>query len=160
VGSVLLLILVFCVPLLCVFTFWVPCCDVRYDFRIQTLFALSLPPVVCRRAHVLEKAIEIITKFLLQGGVICLPNGRHTNKYRCIAIINKTKADVNVVTWQATRKSLQNIGLVNVICIVSRTMIGDLQCCFYADLRVWYYHNLCTVRYGSEKNLQTTEKVF
>jgi uncharacterized oligopeptide transporter (OPT) family protein len=43
-------------------------------------------------------ATEIITKFLLQGGVICLPNGRHTNKYRCIAIINKTKADVNAVT--------------------------------------------------------------
>jgi hypothetical protein len=48
--------------------------------------------------------------------VICLPNGRHTNKYRCIAIINKTKADVNAVTWQASRKSLQNIGLVNVSC--------------------------------------------
>jgi hypothetical protein len=29
---------------------------------------------------------------------ICLPNGRHTNKYRCIAIVNKTKADVNAVT--------------------------------------------------------------
>jgi len=31
VGSVLLLILVFCVVLLCVFTFLVPCCDVRCD---------------------------------------------------------------------------------------------------------------------------------
>jgi len=26
---------VFCVVLLCVFTFWVPCCDVRYDFRMK-----------------------------------------------------------------------------------------------------------------------------
>jgi len=34
-------------------TFWVPCCDVRYDFRIKTMFGSSLPPVVCRRAHVL-----------------------------------------------------------------------------------------------------------
>jgi hypothetical protein len=47
------IILVFCVVLFCVFTFWVPCCDVRYDFRIKTMFGLFLPPVVCRRAHVL-----------------------------------------------------------------------------------------------------------
>ena len=30
---VLLILLVFCVVLLCVFTYLVPCCDVRYDFR-------------------------------------------------------------------------------------------------------------------------------
>ena len=35
VGSVLLIFLVFCIVLLCVFTFWVPCCDVRYYFRIK-----------------------------------------------------------------------------------------------------------------------------
>ena len=36
VGSVLLIVLVFfCVVLLCVFTLWVSCCDVRYDFRIK-----------------------------------------------------------------------------------------------------------------------------
>ena len=43
----------FCVVLLCVFAFWVSCCDVRYDFRIKTMFGSSLPPVVCRREHVL-----------------------------------------------------------------------------------------------------------
>ena len=37
----------------CVFPVCVPCCDVRYDFRMQTMFVSSLPPVVCRRAHVL-----------------------------------------------------------------------------------------------------------
>ena len=31
----------------------VPCCDVRCDFRMQTMFGSSLPPVVCSRAHVL-----------------------------------------------------------------------------------------------------------
>jgi len=31
----------------------VPCCNVRYDFRIKTIFGSALPPVVCRRAHVL-----------------------------------------------------------------------------------------------------------
>jgi hypothetical protein len=40
---------VLCVLLLCVLTFWVPCCD----FRIQTMVGSSLPPVVCKRAHVL-----------------------------------------------------------------------------------------------------------
>ena len=35
-GSVLLIFLLcVCVFLLCVFTFYVPCCDVRYDFRIK-----------------------------------------------------------------------------------------------------------------------------
>ena len=53
VVSVLLIVLVFCVVLLCIFTFWVPCCDVRYDFRIETMFSSSLPSVVWRRAHVL-----------------------------------------------------------------------------------------------------------
>jgi hypothetical protein len=27
--------LIVCVVLLCVFTFWVPCCDIRYDFSIK-----------------------------------------------------------------------------------------------------------------------------
>ena len=35
----------FGVVLLCVFTFRVPCCNVRYDFRIKTVFGSSLPPV-------------------------------------------------------------------------------------------------------------------
>ena len=29
-----------------------PCCDVRYHFHIKTMFSSSLPPVVCRKAHV------------------------------------------------------------------------------------------------------------
>ena len=44
---------VFYAVLLCILTFWVPCCDVRYDFRIKEMFGSSLPPVVCRMAHVL-----------------------------------------------------------------------------------------------------------
>jgi hypothetical protein len=58
VGSVLLIFLVICVVLLCVFTFRVPCCDVSYDFRIKTMFDSFLPPVVHRdllRAHVIFK---------------------------------------------------------------------------------------------------------
>jgi hypothetical protein len=34
---------------ICAFTFWVLCCDVRYDFHIKTMFGASLPPVVYRR---------------------------------------------------------------------------------------------------------------
>jgi hypothetical protein len=53
VASVLLILLVVYVILLCIFTFLVPCCDVRYEFRIKTMFGSSLPLVVCRRDHVL-----------------------------------------------------------------------------------------------------------
>ena len=41
--------LVFFVVLSCVFTFWAPCCVVRYDFRKNRKFGSSLPPVVCKR---------------------------------------------------------------------------------------------------------------
>ena len=51
VGLVLLIFSVFCVVLLCVFTLLVPCCYVRYDFRIKTMFGSSFPSVVCRTAH-------------------------------------------------------------------------------------------------------------
>ena len=53
VVSVLLIFLVFCVVLLCVFTFSVQCREVCYDFRIKTVFGSSLPLVVCRKLHVL-----------------------------------------------------------------------------------------------------------
>jgi hypothetical protein len=45
--------LIFWVVLLCVFTFWVPCWDVRCDFRIKAMLVSSVPSVVCRRPHVL-----------------------------------------------------------------------------------------------------------
>jgi hypothetical protein len=51
--TVLLIFLVVCVVQLCVFTFSVPCCEVRYDFRIKTMIGSSLRAIVCRRAHVL-----------------------------------------------------------------------------------------------------------
>ena len=57
VGSVLLIFLVICVVLLCVFTFWVPC-YICYDSRIKTMFRSSLPQVVHRDllwAHVIFK---------------------------------------------------------------------------------------------------------
>ena len=53
VESVMSVFLVFCFVLLYVFSFWVPCCYVRYDFCIETVFGSSLPPVVCRRVSVL-----------------------------------------------------------------------------------------------------------
>jgi hypothetical protein len=53
VVSPLLIFLVFCVVLWCIFTFWVPSCDFRYDFRIKNDVRSSLDPIVCRRTHVL-----------------------------------------------------------------------------------------------------------
>jgi hypothetical protein len=49
----------FCVVLLCVFTFCISRYDVRYDFRMKTMFGSSLPPVVCRMAHVLFKCLFV-----------------------------------------------------------------------------------------------------
>ena len=39
----------------------VPCCDVRCDFRIQTMFGSSLSPVGCRRAHVIFTGFFVFT---------------------------------------------------------------------------------------------------
>ena len=50
-GIRVAIFLVFCIVLLCVFTFLLPCCDIHYDSCIKTMFGSSLPPVVCRRVH-------------------------------------------------------------------------------------------------------------
>ena len=42
-----------CVVLLCVFTLVVPCCNVCYDFLINTMFGSFLPSVAFLRAYVL-----------------------------------------------------------------------------------------------------------
>ena len=68
VGSVLFIFIVFYVFLLCVFTVWVPYCDVRNDFGIQPIFGSMLPPVFCRRAHVL------LTLFVLVCAQWCPTN--------------------------------------------------------------------------------------
>ena len=39
--------------ILCVFTFIVLCCLIHYDFRINAMYILSLPSVVCKRNRVL-----------------------------------------------------------------------------------------------------------
>ena len=49
VECLLLIFSVFLVVLLCVFTFLVSCCGVRYDFSLKTM---SLPTVACRSVHV------------------------------------------------------------------------------------------------------------
>jgi len=56
-GSVLLIVLVFCVVLLYFATFRVSCYDVRYDFRIKTMFGSSLPQVVCKKGASLINVI-------------------------------------------------------------------------------------------------------
>jgi hypothetical protein len=53
VGSVLLMFLAICMFLLCVFAFWILWCGVRCDFRINTMFGSSLPPVLWGSDHVL-----------------------------------------------------------------------------------------------------------
>ena len=71
-GSVLHIILVFCVVLLCVFTFWIPCCDVRYDFRIKTMFDSPFPLVVCRRSHVYLRYLCLLAYSGVQHILCCV----------------------------------------------------------------------------------------
>ena len=72
-GSVLLICLVFCVVLLCLFMFWVPCCDVRCGFRMKRMFGSSLSPVVCRRSHVLFRLfLFVCIWWCLTHIVLCL----------------------------------------------------------------------------------------
>ena len=70
------LVLFLCCPIL--FTFWVPCCDVRYDFRIKTMFGSSLTAVICRRVHVLFTLFVFVcvqwclTHIVLCSNFVCL----------------------------------------------------------------------------------------
>jgi len=54
-----------------VFTLSVPCCHVRYDFRIKTMFGSPLPPVFCRRAHVLFTLFVLIAHSGVQHILCC-----------------------------------------------------------------------------------------
>jgi hypothetical protein len=80
VGSVLLIVLVFCAVLLCVYTFWVTCCDARYHFSLKTMFSSSLPPVVCRREHVLFALFVFVCVWLCPTHIVlffsssCVPH--------------------------------------------------------------------------------------
>ena len=57
--------------LLCVFTFWVPCCDVRYDFRIA-MVGSSITPVVCRGGSTLMYVICICLSILVSNTLSCV----------------------------------------------------------------------------------------
>ena len=49
-----------CCPIMC-FTFWVPCCDHRYDLRIVSMFGSSLPEIVVggRMSYVISVCLGI-----------------------------------------------------------------------------------------------------
>ena len=79
--------LVFCVVLLCVFAFWVPCCDARCDFCMETMFGSSLPPVVCRKAHVLFMLLVFVcTQWCLTHIVLCLCFVVHRLVYQMLPV--------------------------------------------------------------------------
>jgi len=63
--SVLLIFLNF--VLLWVFTFWAPCCDIRYNFRIRTVFGSSLPSVVCRMPQYLIYVICVCLRTMISN---------------------------------------------------------------------------------------------
>ena len=59
--------------ILWVFTFWVPCCDVRFDFRIETMFGSSLPLVVWGQSLCLIYVICVTLRIVVSNTycVIC-----------------------------------------------------------------------------------------
>jgi len=59
---------VFRVALLCVFMFWDPCCTVRYDFLIKTMFGSSLHPVVFEGTCLI---CVIFVCFMYSGFLFC-----------------------------------------------------------------------------------------
>ena len=55
-----------------VFTFWVPYCGVHYDFRIKNMFGSSLPPVVCRKVHVLLTLFVFFLLHIVVSNTYCV----------------------------------------------------------------------------------------
>jgi hypothetical protein len=64
--------LFFYVVILCVFTFWVPCCDVSYDFHIKTMFGFSLPPFVVLRLMSYLSYLCLLTHSGVQHILYCV----------------------------------------------------------------------------------------
>ena len=60
--------IVFCVVLLCVSTFCVPCCGVCWDFRMEAMFSSSLSTVVCRRVLLLIELFVFLCLQFFVGG--------------------------------------------------------------------------------------------
>ena len=76
-----------CVVLLCVFTFRVPHCDVRYEFRIKTMFGSSLPTVACRRAHVLFALSVFACLSNTYCGVLLFYDGDVQHVLCCVVVL-------------------------------------------------------------------------
>jgi hypothetical protein len=64
VGSVSFIVLVICVVLFCVFTFWVPCCDVRCDFHIKRCSIRRYLQLFARRC---KSYLRCLCLFLYSG---------------------------------------------------------------------------------------------
>jgi hypothetical protein len=45
-------------------SYWVPCCDVRYDFRIKTIFGSFLTPVVYGEACILFTLLVFVFVYI------------------------------------------------------------------------------------------------
>ena len=74
VGSMLLIFLVFCFVLLCMFTFLIPCDDVCYTSGRKMVLGSSLPLVVCsiyRRTHVLFTLFVFVCVYSDVQHILC-----------------------------------------------------------------------------------------
>jgi hypothetical protein len=92
---------------------WVSFCNVRYDFRIKTNFGSSLPPDVCRRAHVLFTLIVCVcnlkTLSIINATTYDLRNPCHCSRmaHKCggVKLINEiSKLLYNFSIWITLKK--------------------------------------------------------
>jgi hypothetical protein len=79
VGSVVLVFLHLCFVLLCVFTFWVPCCNVPSDIRIPMIvIRITCSHLLCGVVRLLRRILTLTTLnqvwFFFQSAVILCPN--------------------------------------------------------------------------------------
>ena len=108
--------------LLCVFTFWVPCCDAHSGFHNKMMFRSSLPPVVCKRAHVLLLIVHMY---------IWTQNGhRFRKKHTWFSTTN--------VTTLLTRRTTPLVRWLHVLLTSSFTCSSFIWFCIFCHWKLFW----------------------
>jgi hypothetical protein len=98
------------VSIMCLDVLSAKCCGVRYDFRIPAIFVLSLPLVVCWRAHVIFKSLSlyILTMWkCITYNRFCRDTGRRQTKHKNTKITWVNKGNNKITELWAKGKSKQ-----------------------------------------------------
>ena len=127
-------------PIMCLYLLsWVQCCDVRYDFCIKMMFgsSLTLPPVVCRRAHVL------FTLFVLAWFIIMVFNATFNNisaiSWQSVLLVEETGC-----TWRKPTCRKSQTSFITWLLMLNQWLLGvqHILCCVFVLLRLVYLYYL------------------